>query len=419
VKYFFAVALVWFGCLVAWVALGGTLVYRSGSMSSELTQEVDQLWGPPLVQRPPVAGYRQIEKEVHKVTTTDAQGRATQSEVERDVEKRYPIPLTRSEIGVRLDLEHRKKGLIWFPTYAVDFKGRYEIHNDTAIERKVELSFPLATENAVYDGFRVRDGASKDIPVAINENAASFERTLAPGERASFDVGYRSRGRSEWRYQPTEGTGKVEHFHLSAQTNFPKVDFPAGTLSPSRHADSGSGWKGDWTFDSLISSAPIGIELPQKVNPGPLASRITFFAPVGLLFFFFVAAVLSKAKERPLHPMHYFFLGCAFFAFHLLFAYLVDHLSVEVTFVIASLVSVFLVLTYARLFIGWRLALALLGLPQLIYLVLFSYTFFWEGYTGLAIAIGAVLTLFVIMQITGRVRWDDRTRHPEPLPGAA
>jgi hypothetical protein len=388
-------------------------------MSSELTQEVDQLWGPPLVQRPPVAGYRQVEKVVEKVTTTDAQGRATQSEVERDVEKRYSIPLTRSEIGVRLELEHRKKGLIWFPTYGVDFTGRYEFHNDTALERKVELSFPLATENAVYDGFRVRDGAAKEVPVVINGSAASFERTLAAGERVVFDVGYRSRGRSEWRYQPTEGTGKVDHFLLTAQTNFAKVDFPAGTLSPSRHSESDAGWKGEWRFDSLISSAPIGIELPQKVNPGPLASRITFFAPVGLLFFFFVAAVLSKAKERPLHPMHYFFLGCAFFAFHLLFAYLVDHLSVEVTFAIASFVSVFLVLTYARLFIGWRLAVALLGLPQLIYLVLFSYTFFWEGYTGLAIAIGAVLTLFVIMQITGRVRWDERPRGVQPIPGAA
>jgi inner membrane protein involved in colicin E2 resistance len=117
--------------------------------------------------------------------------------------------------------------------------------------------------------------------------------------------------------------------------------------------------------------------------------------------------------------MHYFFIGCAFFAFHLLFAYLVDHVSVEVTFAIASFVSLFLVLTYARLFIGWRLAVTLLGLPQLIYLVLFSYTFFWEGYTGLAIAIGAVLTLFVIMQITGRVRWDERARGAEPLPGPA
>ncbi len=38
--------------------------------------------------------------------------------------------------------------------------------------------------------------------------------------------------------------------------------------------------------------------------------------------------------------------------------------------------------------------------------MLFSYTFFWEGFTGLAITIGAILTLFVMMQYTGRVQWD-------------
>ena len=54
-----------------------------------------------------------------------------------------------------------------------------------------------------------------------------------------------------------------------------------------------------------------------------------------------------------------------------------------------------------------------LALPQCLYLVLFSATFFWQGFTGLAIAVGAILTLFVIMQIVGRVRWGE-TFQPRP-----
>jgi hypothetical protein len=50
--------------------------------------------------------------------------------------------------------------------------------------------------------------------------------------------------------------------------------------------------------------------------------------------------------------------------------------------------------------------------------VLFSATFFWEGYTGLAVAVGAILTLFVIMQITGRVRWDQAFGRPPTPPSA-
>jgi hypothetical protein len=37
--------------------------------------------------------------------------------------------------------------------------------------------------------------------------------------------------------------------------------------------------------------------------------------------------------------------------------------------------------------------------------VLFSYAFFFDGYTGLSITIGAILTLFVVMQMTARVQW--------------
>jgi inner membrane protein involved in colicin E2 resistance len=159
------------------------------------------------------------------------------------------------------------------------------------------------------------------------------------------------------------------------------------------------------------------VELPQLLNPGPLASKITFFAPVGLLFFFFVVAVFAAARRKNLHPLNYFFFGCAFFAFHLLFSYLVDHLPVAPAFAVASAVSVLLVVTYARLFVGWRFALLYMGVSQLLYLVLFSFTFFWEGFTGLSITVGAIVTLFVMMQFTGRVKWNEVTAAAPPPPG--
>ena len=56
---------------------------------------------------------------------------------------------------------------------------------------------------------------------------------------------------------------------------------------------------------------------------------------------------------------------------------------------------------------GARGALATVGAAQGVFLVLFSYAFFFEGFTGLAITIGAVITLFALMQITARVSWDD------------
>ncbi|HXU47466.1 MAG TPA: inner membrane CreD family protein, partial [Candidatus Binatia bacterium] len=152
----------------------------------------------------------------------------------------------------------------------------------------------------------------------------------------------------------------------------------------------------------------IGLAMPEKLQPGPLTGRISFFAPVSLLFFFFILFVLTTVRQIDLHPMNYFFLACAFFSFHLLMAYLVDHLSVNASFLICSAVSIFLVVSYLRLVVGMRFAAFEAGVAQLIYLVLFSYAFFFEGFTGLAITIGAIITLFVVMQVTGRIRWSEQ-----------
>jgi inner membrane protein involved in colicin E2 resistance len=110
--------------------------------------------------------------------------------------------------------------------------------------------------------------------------------------------------------------------------------------------------------------------------------------------------------------MNYFFLAAAFFAFHLLLAYLADHVDIHASFAIASAVSIFLVVSYLRLAIGLTFAIREAALAQLVYLVLFSYAFFFKGLTGLAITIGAIITLFVVMQMTGRVRWSEKFAMP-------
>jgi hypothetical protein len=39
--------------------------------------------------------------------------------------------------------------------------------------------------------------------------------------------------------------------------------------------------------------------------------------------------------------------------------------------------------------------------------VLFSYAFFFKGFSGLAVTIGSIVTLFIVMQLTARIRWSE------------
>jgi hypothetical protein len=400
-----AIAFVWLGCAVAWMVLGSTLVMRTNSVSGALDSEVHALWGPPARQQPPSGSYPVLEMVKELLTTTNAAGVATQQTVEKQTRVEHPLSLDGSDIDVAFELTHRRKGLLWFPTYAVHYRAAYTFVNPTDSAQDGTLRMPLGTEGASpvgFDDFQVTDANGAAVHYEVNHGVATWTAHFEPNGRREYHVAYTSRGTSTWSYLLTAGNSEVRNFRLRMSTNFPDVDFPTGSTSPSEHTVQNGHWQGEWRFKSLVSGAPIGVEMPQLLNPGPLASKVTFFAPVSLLFFFFVVAVLALVRKRELHPMHYLLLGCAFFAFHLLFAYLVDHLPLGQSFAIASLVSTFLVVSYARLFVGWRFALIEMGLSQIVYLVLFSLTFFWEGYTGLAITIGAVVTLFLVMQITGR-----------------
>ena len=58
--------------------------------------------------------------------------------------------------------------------------------------------------------------------------------------------------------------------------------------------------------------------------------------PWALLFFFTVMVIVGVIRGRSLHPMNYFFLAAAFFAFHLLLAYLVDHVDIHAAFAVSA-----------------------------------------------------------------------------------
>ena len=221
-------------------------------------------------------------------------------------------------------------------------------------------------------------------------------------------VKYRSQGLDSWRYHFGDEVSQVRNFQLKMTTNFKDIDFADNSLAPLQKKPLKDGWELTWESKNLLSGFQIGMIMPEKLQPGPLAGRISYFAPVSLLFFFFMMFIITALRGIELHPMNYFFLACAFFAFHLLLAYLVDHISIHTAFVICSVISLTLVISYLRLVVGIRFAAVEAGVAQLIYLVLFSYAFFFKGFSGLAVTIGSILTLFVVMQLTGRIRWSEK-----------
>jgi inner membrane protein involved in colicin E2 resistance len=409
-KRIIAITFIFICTAIAWAILGATIFARTYDSSSVSSGQVESTWGAPQNQAPPTASFK---KQVSKDGETVENGVIVKKTWTEDVP--VDLPLESSKINVDLDLDHRQKGLLWYSTYRVHFSGLYSFRNTSDKDQTVTFQLAFPTAQAIYDDLTFNvDGNPTSI---TNEKSiAKASVNVGAGKTAQLQVGYTSQGLNQWRYSFGAGeVTQVKDFNLHMTTNFKDIDFPENTLSPTQKSQNDKGWELTWSYKNLLSGYQIAMTMPEKLQPGPLAGRISLFAPVSLFFFFFLMLIITTMRGIDLHPMNYFFLAAAFFSFHLLLAYLVDHISIHASFAISAAVSVFLVVSYLRLVVGTRFATREAALAQFVYLIMFSYAFFLKGFTGLAITIGSVLTLFVVMQVTGRIHWAEKFAAKEPV----
>ncbi len=391
----------------AWNLLGRTVTDRTNSSRRSLGAEVARMYGPKdLVQAAPII----VDSPGAAVT----RGRAPDA----------------SRVEVNFQHESRYRGLIWFSTYQMNFEAVYTIQPPggeagapTAVDPASEIApaggparpakawFQMALPaDAGIDAPTVKVGGQ---PAAVDGRRIEIELDLGGGP-VEVAVSYRTMGQDSWQYDPQSGGNGLRQFRLAATTDFADIDYPSSGMSPTEAArpvtasNGRSGRLAVWNYDRMLpaENRTIGVVMPRMQAGGELSARISRFAPVSLFFFLTVMITIQLIRGLKLHPMNYLLIAAGFFAFHILLAYLVDHLPVLPSFWIASAVSVFVVVTYLWLVLGARAGILFAGAAQLVYLVFFSYAFFWEGWTGLTVVIGAIVTLFLIMLLTARVDWD-------------
>lgn len=395
----FVVLLIFIACSAAWIILGGSITSRTHDAQRLLGADVRQMFGPAILQAAPTVAVGPA------AGPEPAPGR----------------PPDASRIQVTLDHEHRYRGLIWFSVYRVEFDATYTIRPTPAEAAAGAARFRMdLPPEANVDALKATAGERR---LEILDGAIVGDLELGGGQPAEVRVRYASAGQDGWRYLPS--TRGLRDFELTVRTNFRDIDYPADGLSPTQRAapSAGGGVTASWRYERMLAARnrAIGVLTPAMPASGALAARIATFAPVSLFFFLVLMITIQVLRGLRLHPLNYLLIAAGFFAFHVLLAYLVDHVTIHLAFWIAASASVFLVVSYLRLVLGAKAAIRYAGAAQMVYLVFFSYAFFWRGWTGLTIVIGAVLTLFLVMQLTARLDWTrvlaartQPARKPEP-----
>lgn len=395
---------------VAWVVLGGVTSSRGTEQRGALYGQVADLWGSAQTQVAPTFALEWTETVIEHKEQTDANGFVyNRQDIARQEARSLAVDPSSTRADVKLHLDQRRKGLLWFPLYDVAFDGTWTVENKSGVARNMRLTFPFPDREAMYDDFHFAlDGVDQGQTVRPEGGAVTTVVSMQPGQILTLGVHYTSRGADQWVYKPSADVGQIEDFKLTMSTDFDAIDFPALTLSPSNRVTANGGWSLDWTFARLVSGYGIGMVMPTHIQPGELASDLSFSAPLSLGLFFLWIYVLGLLRGTEIHPVNYLMIAAAFFSFNLLFAYTADHLAVEAAFALASVVSVGLVASYLRLVVGARFALVEAGLAQVMYQVGFGIAHFTDGYTGLAITVMGIITLFALMQLTGRISWSEK-----------
>lgn len=416
-----ALIVIFFSVTVAWIVLASTTLWRTSNASSSLKNSMESTYGGELEINAPSL-YRMVAEEVGNANP-DKQTMEDYAKFSRDeptLESKdgslsyYPkyATLESSDINIDIKLDRRKKGYLWFPTFKAHFKATYQFVIDGVVEGEpYYISTIFASSNNIYTNVKVSVNG-KEVDNIIEFLTAGRRLLVTPDHtgKVNLFVEYDATGMEQLEYriaaQYRELT-QVNNFNCVITTDFTDYDFPRNMLSPTTKEDVSSSAKLIWTFSNILTGKDIGLVIPNNLNYGEITSRVSFFAPIPLLFFFVVLLIISVVTKQDIHAMHFFFLALSFFSFHLMFSYFSDQMSIYLSFGVACVVSLGLTVSYIMHFLSKKMAFVIVPLTQIVYLFIFSLSFFFDGITGFIVTICAVITLFILMQLTAKLNWHE------------
>ncbi|HTU56801.1 MAG TPA: inner membrane CreD family protein, partial [Polyangiales bacterium] len=304
-KRVFAIGLIWAVAAVGWMILGGVTQHRETAQSSSTREDVQSLWGSPQSQSAPQLTFNWETQSRQSRSEQRPDGSTVQvSELVTEKHTSAQLPdSSRVDVDLRSDL--RRKGLIWYSLYDVQLAGDYAYKHVQEQRGVLAVRFSFPDASAVYDGFKFLVNGS-DFSGAVDAADGSIVANIpvAPGDQVEISLAYKSRGLSSWHYRPTQGAARIRDFQLNLTTHFRDIDFPEQTLSPSAREATADGWKLSWRFEQIVTGFAVGMVLPQRVQPGELASALAYSAPISLFFYFLVIYVLATLRRIDLHPVN-------------------------------------------------------------------------------------------------------------------
>jgi hypothetical protein len=174
--------LVFIPLLLGWLVLAERLEKRTHKATHYQLQSVKEIWGGNLAQPMPSVRYKRFGSDVSTLSKGEIHA---------------------SDISVTLEVDYRKKGLVYYTGYNAEFVGKYTIQNPENENIYLSFIFPYPTRQGegVLQNVKLLVNGEEDIEdTEYQPNLTLWTGLLAPSDSLVITVQYDGRGLNQFTY---------------------------------------------------------------------------------------------------------------------------------------------------------------------------------------------------------------------------
>ncbi|MBM4050979.1 MAG: hypothetical protein FJ279_38270, partial [Planctomycetes bacterium] len=225
---------------------------QHGRVTEANLASVQRIWGYPHAQRElAVQHFVETTEETEESFTDDESGRKrtkkTKTKVRNQVEQNSIVG---SDVSVKIRMNYRRKGSAYYTCFEDECQFRYDVQNVTEKPTEAEFRFPLPSSEGLFDSVKITvDGRDLGPRLSYKSSRIGWTMPMQPGQKATVEIGYRSRGMDYFYYQVPEPR-EIRNFRLRMElADVQDLNYPEGCMTPMKITKNGKGSVLEWHLD--------------------------------------------------------------------------------------------------------------------------------------------------------------------------
>jgi inner membrane protein len=398
------------------------VVQERAQRKLDVIAEVGEQWGPLQAVSAPVL--------VIPYDTLEMRPKADGTELLTRIRHFATFLPAANQIAAKTKVEKRHKSIYEVLVYGADLtiNGHFEapdfahwnVSPDQIYWNEASLAILLPGARALRSIDLSVDGKAQKVDAGLlpqhpRGQGLRADLDLSAGKPFDFSIKLALNGRDSLSVWPLGGQSEID-----LSSDWPHPNFIGSPLPASREITK-DGFSGHWSINHLATGIPlawrdgefsldtagmnvVGVALTEPGDVHQQTDRIVKYGMLVVALTFGTIFLMGLLKRDRVHLVQYLLIGAAISLFYLLLLSLAEQMSFGGAYLIASLVDIAIVATYAgatiRRFVGLLTGVILAALHGYMYVLLQM-----ESYALLSGTIGLLLILVLTMVATRKVDW--------------